>query len=569
MMAYPGTTRGLVVRVVATVVGATLFGLAGSTIGANGGWANVQRPPPESGSSLSFADVAADVGLDFTHGAFRWGLSTDPVAMMGGGLCWLDYDGDGWMDLYVVDTYAEAEWADWNSAGGLPSSKLFRNVNGTFSDATHETGTGLTLRGLGCVAGDIDSDGDTDLYVTSATTNALLLNEDGVFTDVADRAGVNSYGWQTSATLGDLDGDGLIDLFVAGYVNLIRPIESASQGFPGTYEALPDLMFRNTGTDDEGIPIFEDVASVSGVEPTGPMYGLGSVLTDVDNDGDLDLYVANDTNPNQLYLNESSPGSIKLVEHGELSGVDDRFSGMGVGSADIDRDGRLDLTVTNLGTQTHGVFGNIGAGTFQSIASSSGLTDLEGEYTGWGTVLADFDLDTDLDLMVVNGNVPVMYPASDRQPVQLFTNLLVEEGSFRFSASAATTGLSELGPLIGRSGAAADFDNDGDLDVAISQISGPVVLLRNLSNHGHTLTVEFERFSPGAAVAIVLPDGTRMVRESHAGSSYLSSEDPRIHFGLGDFETVTVLEVTFPGSRRILTYHDVPADGVLTVSARS
>lgn len=557
-----GRWAGPTARAAAMVALATAIALIGAQIGSQGGWVPLDRSV-ETDSGVVFSDVATDVGLDVTHGAFRWGLSPDPVAMMGGGLCWLDFDGDGWLDLFVVDTYAEAEWANWQDVGGVPTSRLFRNDGGTFEDVTAPTNAGLALRGLGCVAGDVDADGDADLYVTSATANALLLNDgSGRFENVASVAGVDAYGWQSSATLGDLDGDGLIDLFVAGYVNLIRPVESSTEGFPRTYEALPDLVFRNLGVGDDGVPRFERVEA--GTEPSGMTYGLGSVMTDVDTDGDLDLYVANDTDPNQLYLNESVPGEIKLREIGVAAGVADEHSGMGVAATDLDGTGTVDLAVTNLDYQLHGVFVNAGDSGFASVGDASGFSAIEGEYTGWGVAGADFDLDMDVDVLVVNGNVPVMYPEADRQPLQLFENAMSTTGALTFRAAPVAAGLVGIGPIIGRGAAVADFDNDGDPDVAVTQVGGPLLLLRNDRAGGATLTIAFDRFLPGTRAVVTLSDGSRLVREVHAGSSYLSSEDPRLLFGLGDATAVARVDLTMPGGE-VVAFDDLPVNIVMTI----
>ena len=563
MKVSPSGSR-LAIGAAAVALLATVVALVDSRADESDVWTALDRGSSETSSRSetgpAFVDVAADSGLDVVHGAFQWGPSADPVAMMGGGVCWIDYDTDGWMDLFVVNTYAEAEWSRWQDAGGLPTSRLYRNEAGRFVDVTVSANAGLSTRGLGCVAGDIDADGDSDLYVTTATANALLLNDgQGSFREVADESGVAAYGWHTSSVMGDLDGDGLIDLFVAGYVNLNRPVESSTEGFPRTFEALPDLIYRNLGVDADGLPHFEEVGTSAGLEPVALRFGLGSLLTDVDLDGDLDLYVANDTDANQLYLNESEPGKVNLVESGAVTGVDDAHSGMGVAAADLSRNGSPDLAVTNLDYQLHGVFGNGGAARFDAIGASSGISSLEGEYTGWGVMGADFDGDTDLDLMVVNGNVPVVDPEADRQPLQLFANLLSESDRLTFEAIDIA-----IEPIVGRGAASADFDNDGDLDVAISQISGPLILLRNDGAVGHTLTVEFSSFSPGARVVVHLGDGSRLTREVLAGSSYLSSEDPRLHFGLAEATIVETVAVTMPDGESF-AFSDVAADGVLRV----
>ena len=209
-------------------------------------------PAPRPREDTRFVDVAAEVGLDFRHGAFRWSVTRDPAAMMGGGVCWLDYDGDGWLDLFVVSSYAEAETARWKAAGGLPESALYRNVQGTFEDVSADSGANLAVRGNGCVAADFDLDGHTDLYVTTARTSALLWNDgDGTFTDGAGPAGVDAYGWHSGATVGDVNGDGWPDLFVAGYADVNNRNPDAVSGFPNTYLGVRDLSSSATGRQRE------------------------------------------------------------------------------------------------------------------------------------------------------------------------------------------------------------------------------------------------------------------------------------------------------------------------------
>ena len=532
---------------------------------------------PTAARSLTFTDVAAAAGLDFQQGAFRWGMSGDPVAMMGGGLCWLDYDRDGWLDLFVVNSYAEAEAGRWETNGGLPRSALFHNVNGHFVDVSHAAGADLPLRGNGCVAADLDRDGWPDLYITTARFGMLLWNRrDGTFSEGAEAAGVGVYGWHTAAAVGDLNADGWPELFVAGYVDINNPIPEATLGFPNTFQARPDQLFLNEGPNANGRVTFREVGHDVGLESRGNEYGLGALMTDADGDGNLDLYVANDTNPNRLYINKLWPGGrpadplgigFRFEEVAEQAGVADKNSGMGVAAGDYDADGRSDLFVTNLGTQLNGAFRNIsrvGMPLFEDVRQHIG-NDGEGiSWTSWGVTWADFDLDTDLDLLIVNGNVPVQDLATDAQPVQLFRNLTAEGQADQFEEITDAAGLSAVGPILGRGGAAADYDNDGDLDVAINTIGGQLVLLRNETAGGNWLAVTPNSFYPGMTLTAILPDGHEVRRELQAGSSYLSSEEPRLHVGLGNTDKVTELRIRWPDGRQT-RLRDVAANQWLVV----
>jgi ASPIC and UnbV/FG-GAP-like repeat len=519
------------------------------------------RPGPPG---IAFVDVAADAGLDFRNGAFRWGVTADPAAMSGSGLCWLDYDGDGWLDLYAVNIWAEEEADRWDEAGGPPRSALFHNVDGRFVDVSEGSGADLDGRGTGCVAADLDRDGRTDLYVTGADAGTLLWNDGGGrFREGTAAAGVPAVGWYAGAAVGDVDGDGWPDLFVAGYANTDSPIQGATQGFPNTYTGVRDLLYLNQGRRDDGDVTFQEVGKQVGLEVANFDYGLGALFSDLEGDGDLDLFVANDTKPDRLYDNVAWPGGraadpagigFRFEELAAKAGVADPGAGMGVAEADDDGDGRDDLFVTNARGQVHGVFrgqqSDLVDPSFRDVRRELG-PDL-GAATGWGVSWADLDLDSDLDLVIANGDIPVTDFAADAQPLQVFGNLVAQGEGARYADVGATAGVGAVGPLLARASAVADYDNDGDLDVAVGTVGGPLVLLRNEATTGNWLEVDLGAVVPGAVVTVELPDGRALTREVHAGGSYLSSEDPRAHFGLGDVAEARRVVVTWPGGEETL-----------------
>ena len=500
------------------------------------------------GGPHRFVDVASEVGLVFRQGAFNWEAGADPVAMMGGGLCWIDYDRDGWMDLYIVNSYAESEWAEWQDAGGLPRNALFHNEGGTFADVSEGSGTDLEMRGNGCTAADLDGDGWMDLYVTSARFNALLWNEgDGTFTEGAEAAGVDAYQWQAAAAAGDMNGDGLNDLVISGYLDLNNRIESATQGFPNTQFPMPDLVYLNAGSEGDGRPTFREVGTDVGLNSMGDEYGLGVVLTDVDRDGDLDVYVANDTQPNRLYLNEpaGTVSGFQLTERSD-AGADDPNAGMGVASGDVDGDGRFDLFITTHIGQIHAAYRNISdenGPMFESLVPEFEIDEFGVDNTGWGTNWVDLDLDGDLDLVLAYGDVPVLDLEADTAPLQVFIN--VGGDPVMFSDATAVLGFGDIPERIWRGSAAADYDNDGDLDLAIVPIGDRLVLLENTAPPGKWVVVVPDPYEPGTIVKADGGSGTQ-VREAIAGSSWLSSEDPRFILGVGDTTADVQVSVTWP-----------------------
>jgi len=515
-----------------------------------------EAAPPPAGPPLPgyrLQNVAARVGLQFRQGSFRFGVTSDQQAMMGGGLCWLDYDNDGWLDLFVVNSYTDDQLPNWEQDGGLPRSALFHNEHGRFVSVTARSGAGLRLRGEGCVAADFDGDGRTDLYVTTSTNDVLLWNNgDGTCSEGARKAGVVSFGWHSGAAVSDVNGDGRPDLFVAGYANMLRPIPGSDRGFPSNYEGVRDLLFLN-----EGGRRFREVGVQAGLDRAPYDHSLGATFSDLNSDGRPDLYVANDEDPNRLYLNEKGgPLGFRFVNSARAAKVADPNAGMGIALADYSGDGLPDLFVSNSRGQTHAAYLSNEGEPFTNVRSTFAAA-LGANFTGWGDSWIDLNNDGKLDLVLANGAIPVTNVAKDAGPIQV----LAQRGGGRF----VNANLLQDLRVNGRGIAAADYDNDGRVDIAVGSIGGKLLLLRNTSPKAHWLEVSVQPFSPGAVVTVVLPNGRRLVREVQAGSSYLSSEDPRLHFGLGRAAKVARVTVRYPhGSEKRLA--DVRADRVVGVS---
>jgi Na+-translocating ferredoxin:NAD+ oxidoreductase RnfD subunit len=488
-------------------------------------------------------NVAAEVGIHFVQGAFRYGVTQDTPAMMGGGLCWLDYNSDGWMDLFVVNSYGEGDIGAYSKHGGLPRTALYRNDHGRFVNVTAGSGAGRTVRGEGCVAADFNGDGYTDLFITTSQDDELLWNNgNGTFTEGARKAGIVSFGWHSGAAVADVNGDGRPDLFVAGYTEPNATIPGSVAGFPTNHLGVRDELFLN-----EGNRHFSEVGARVGIDPKPYDHSLGAVFTDVNGDGRPDLYVANDEDPNRLYLNvKGGPLGFHFVDVARSAGVADRYAGMGIAA----QNGLL--FVSNSRSETHASYVELGGGRF----ARSGTVLPKNVTAGWGASWIDLTNSGTPDLVVANGSIPVTRLSVDAQRIQV---LVPADGRF------IDAGLLQSLRVNGRGLAAADFDNDGRVDVAVNSVGGPLLLLRNTSPAGHWLEVQFPRFAPGARVTATLADGRTLTREEQAGSSYLSSEDPRIHFGLGKATRVAVLTVRYPGGKTE-RFRNVRADQILTLT---
>jgi Na+-translocating ferredoxin:NAD+ oxidoreductase RnfD subunit len=519
----------------------------------------------KSFDGVRLTDVAQKAGLNFKQGDFALGMSNDVHGMMGGGLCWLDYNNDGRLDLFVVNSYTDANAPFWPDHGGLPQSALFENVGGgRFVNVSKRSHTNLAVQGNGCVAGDFNGDGHTDLLVTTNTYNVLLWNNgNGTFTNGTHAAGIDAFGtfgWHTGAAVADVNGDGRPDIFVSGYADVNAPVDSAS-GFPTNYQAFRDLLYLNEGPDKHGHSRFKDVSLKAGIERTHVDHSLGAVFTDVNGDGRPDLYVANDLDPNRLYINEpGGPLGFHFVEQGRADHVADTNAGMGIAAQDYNGDGRPDVFVTNNRDQGPAVFRTTGDSAFAN-AEQTFDPAVGTDGTGWGVSWADLANDGRQDLVIANGAIPVTNLKKDAGPIQVVENL----GGGHYGDATAAVGLDQ-GPLVdGRGVAVADYDNDGRLDVAINSIGGKLILLHNTGASGHWLEVSLAKFAPGAVVTAVLPGGQRIVRQIEAGSSYLSSEDPRAHFGLGNATNVKELIVRWPNGK-ITRRANVTADQILKLN---
>ncbi len=516
------------------------------------------RPP-------SLRDVTGECGVDFVHYAGSTGGFFIPE-IMGAGCALLDHDGDGDLDLYAVqgallDRSKTPHDSLFPPREAIPRNRLYRNELAergdgriAFTDVTDASGVGDPGYGMGCAVGDYDNDGDPDLYVTNFGANQLFRNRgDGVFDDVTSAAGVDDPRWSASAAFLDVDRDGRLDLFVTAYVDFsvntsrdcTRLAAERDYCGPLSYEPLADRLFHN-----EGDGRFTDVSRAAGIDRLRG-NGLGVVCADLDDDGWVDIFVANDAMPNRLWTNRRD-GSFEdtALAAGVATNRDGRNeAGMGVAAGDFDGDGDLDLFLTHESGETNTLYVNLGGGLFEDATSRLRLATSSRPFAGFGCGWIDHDLDGRPDLVVVNGAVRTMpalvgMPHPFHQGDQLFRN-----EAAGFVERTEGSGLDSGAPTTGRGLALGDLDNDGDVDIVTTSNSGPLRVLRNdtptdvkrlrLKLVGTTSP----RDASGSRVEAVLDDGTRLVRRLGTDGSYLSASDPRLCFAIGATRSVRSVTV--------------------------
>ena len=524
-----------------------------------------------------FVNVAADLGLDKIHTG--GGPEKEYIVeAKGGGAAVLDFDMDGDLDIYWVNG---APLDIPHQSGG---NALYRNDGAHFTDVAVLTGSQGRGWGMGAVSADYDNDGDSDLYITSLQENILYRNDGSgnrYFVDIAAHAGVATPRWSTGAALADYDLDGDIDIYVANYLEFQRdehpPLAAQWKGTavfigPQGLPASTDVFYRN-----EGDGTFSDATFHARLVHPSPGYGLGVLFADCDLDGYPDLFVANDSSPNFLYRNRgdgrftdlSIPANIAYSASGKIQ------AGMGVGWGDYDNDGDPDILVTHFESDYNTLYRNDSDQTFAGgdlrftdISAAAGLAEPSLSFVGFGTSFFDYDNDADLDLFVANGHV---YPQIDEagsgstyaQADHLFANN--NDGTFQLRAIANPIDESR----VSRGSSVIDYDDDGDLDLFVTHLNGAPALLRNDTAKGQnwlgiTLIGKTSNSDGIGARVRLVTGGQTQFRDAIRGSSFLSSEDPRLHFGLGNSSRVDTLEVHWPsGGVQHLT--NLPANFYLRI----
>jgi enediyne biosynthesis protein E4 len=524
-----------------------------------------------------FTDVTAASGITFTHASAP--EKKFIVESMSGGVGLFDFDRDGWLDVYLANspTVATAE-----APRSAPSALWRNNHDGTFTDVTTRAGVGDVEWAMGVTTGDYDNDGWVDLYVTCYGANHLFHNNgDGTFADVTARAGVGDPRWSTGAAFGDYDNDGKLDLFVANYVDLrLDALPEFGQGKNCAFRGLPvqcgprgltgagDSLYHNNG---DGT--FTDVSTPAGVSDAARRFGMGVAWCDFNGDGRIDLYVANDSGPNYLYRNngDNTFTDVGLASGTALSEDGAEQASMGVTIGDYDHRGLWSIVVTNFSDEYNALYRHQRDFLFTDASYATRTAKASLPYVGWGTGFFDYDNDGWLDLLVVNGHV---YPQVDkaggesgyRQRKLLYHN--DRDGTFAEVAAGAGAALNL--PAVSRGAAFGDIDNDGDIDVIVNNLEGPVAVLRNDGgNENNYLALDLvgrtsNRSALGARVKVIAGDLVQ-VEERRGGGSYLSQNDSRFHFGLEKRSGADRIEVRWPDGT-MQAVGPVPANHFIRIS---
>ncbi len=530
-------------------------------------------------SNFPFSEILPTAsGINFVHSSGKSPQKYLPEST-GPGCAFLDYDNDGWMDIYLVNS---GPCDFWTPPTPLRNALYRNNRDGTFTDVTEKAGVSGGGYGMGVAVGDYNADGFPDLYVTQYGRSILYRNNgDGTFTDVTERAGVAAPGWASSAVWFDYDNDGRLDLFVCRFVDFTKlthhvcnaPNVPALAGineycYPRIFNPMPSWLFHNNG---DGT--FTDVSQKMGIADN-PGKSWGVVATDINNDGFLDLFVANDTTANFLFANRKGK---KFEEIGFTAGIaygpgGKARSGMGVDSADFNQDGWLDLFVTNLDHEFYGLYQNKRDESFEDKAGPTGVARATQMMSGWGAKFFDFDNDGLLDLFVANGHpddvIDKINPGvTYSEPLLLFQN--TPAGLKNISAESGPVFARQLNA---RGLAIGDFDNDGAVDVLIAVNDGPPVLLRNNAgrqNHWLGLNLIGRKSNPdaiGARISYQAGD-LKQTRFKVGGGSYLSSHDPRIVLGIAKHEKLDWLEIKWPQpSGQVQRFTDLPINRYITIT---
>jgi enediyne biosynthesis protein E4 len=528
-----------------------LAGLAGIAVAAR---VYPQAPPASLG--FQFVDVTANAGIQFRHNSGAYGGKLLPETL-GSGCAFLDYDGDGWQDILLVNAM------DWPKHKRQRSTlRLYRNNrNGTFSDVTRKAGLDVEMYGMGVAVGDYNNDGYPDIFISCVGQSRLFRNTGkGTFVDATRSSGLfGRQGFSTSAMWFDFDRDGLLDLFVCNYVkwspehDVFCSLDGKNKSYctPEAYRGETCWLFRNRGNGT-----FEDVTAKSGVFDTSSK-SLGVAMLDYDNDGWPDLMVANDTQPNKLYRNLGN-GTFKevAVDAGVAFSADGKArAGMGVDAADFDNSGRAGIAVTNFDNEMIGLYRASKPGDYVDVASQAGVGAPSKTTLGFGCAFLDVNLDGALDLVAVNGHIDetarnIRYGIGYAQAPHLFLNN--GNGSFRDVASEA--GAEFRAPKVGRGLAYGDFDRDGDADILMTTNNGPAYLFRNDQTSGNKsirfrlIGTKSNRDAIGATVRVTSGDLTQ-TRTVKSGSSYLSQSELPLTFGLGKRDRADRVVIQWPSGR--------------------